>query len=139
MAGGGKISPRQKMINMMYLVLTALLALNVSAEILSAFETIKQQLNYSSQNAESTAQGAINVMKAKVDEEVKKGQKDNAYIASALDSVHMSTTEVTKFIDDLGNQLLGMDGVFDKKTGQILRKDETELNHQFFMGAGGSE
>ena len=30
--------PRQKMINLMYLVLTALLALNVSAEILNAFK-----------------------------------------------------------------------------------------------------
>lgn len=41
---GGKISPRQKMINMMYLVLTALLALNVSAEILNAFKLVKGSL-----------------------------------------------------------------------------------------------
>ena len=34
---GGKETPRQKMIGMMYLVLTALLALNVSKEILDAF------------------------------------------------------------------------------------------------------
>ena len=34
---GGKLSPRQKMINMMYLVLTALLALNVSKEVLKTF------------------------------------------------------------------------------------------------------
>ena len=34
---GGKMSPRQKMINMMYLVLTALLALNVSKEVLNSF------------------------------------------------------------------------------------------------------
>ena len=34
---GGKLSPRQKMINMMYLVLTALLALNVSREVMDAF------------------------------------------------------------------------------------------------------
>ncbi|MBT3418428.1 MAG: hypothetical protein HN427_06595 [Flavobacteriales bacterium] len=33
----GKLSPRQKMINMMYLVLTALLALNVSKEVLNSF------------------------------------------------------------------------------------------------------
>ena len=33
---GGKLTPRQKMINMMYLVLTALLALNVSKEIMKA-------------------------------------------------------------------------------------------------------
>ncbi len=41
---GGKITPRQKMINMMYLVLTALLALNVSAEILNAFKLVKGSL-----------------------------------------------------------------------------------------------
>ena len=37
--------PRQKMINLMYLVLTALLALNVSSEILNAFKTIDTSLN----------------------------------------------------------------------------------------------
>jgi gliding motility-associated protein GldM len=37
---GGKETPRQKMIGMMYLVLTALLALNVSKSILDAFITI---------------------------------------------------------------------------------------------------
>jgi gliding motility-associated protein GldM len=41
---GGKESPRQKMIGMMYLVLTALLALNVSKEILDAFITINKGL-----------------------------------------------------------------------------------------------
>lgn len=40
----GKLSPRQKMIGMMYLVLTALLALNVSKEILEAFVTINAGL-----------------------------------------------------------------------------------------------
>lgn len=37
----GKLSPRQKMINMMYLVLIALLALNVSNEILKAFHLME--------------------------------------------------------------------------------------------------
>ena len=36
--------PRQKMINMMYLVLTALLALNVSSEILNAFKTVNNSI-----------------------------------------------------------------------------------------------
>lgn len=36
--------PRQKMINIMYLVLTALLAINISAEILNAFKTINNSL-----------------------------------------------------------------------------------------------
>jgi hypothetical protein len=41
---GGKLTPRQKMINMMYLVLTALLALNVSKEILNAFKTVNNSI-----------------------------------------------------------------------------------------------
>jgi gliding motility-associated protein GldM len=48
--------PRQKMINIMYLVLTALLALNVSSEILNAFkivnsslETSNKQVNFSTE------------------------------------------------------------------------------------------
>ncbi len=39
--------PRQKMINIMYLVLTALLALNVSAEILNAFKVVDNSLRES--------------------------------------------------------------------------------------------
>lgn len=38
----GKQSPRQKMINMMYLVLTALLALNISKDILNAFAVVEK-------------------------------------------------------------------------------------------------
>jgi hypothetical protein len=44
---GGKETPRQKMIGMMYLVLTALLALNVSKEIIRAFVTINDKLDAS--------------------------------------------------------------------------------------------
>lgn len=46
---GGKETPRQKMIGMMYLVLTALLALNVSKEIIRAFVTINDKLDSSAE------------------------------------------------------------------------------------------
>jgi gliding motility-associated protein GldM len=49
---GGKESPRQKMIGMMYLVLTALLALNVSKDILDAFVVINQGLLQTNLNIE---------------------------------------------------------------------------------------
>lgn len=53
---GGKETPRQKMIGMMYLVLTALLALNVSKEILDAFVVVNNGLvqtdkNFTNNNA----------------------------------------------------------------------------------------
>lgn len=47
---GGKETPRQKMIGMMYLVLTALLALNISKEVLNAFVTIEEGLNTTNVN-----------------------------------------------------------------------------------------
>lgn len=52
---GGKLSPRQKMINMMYLVLTALLAMNVSKEILNSFALlnngmVKTNANFAAKN-----------------------------------------------------------------------------------------
>ncbi len=40
---GGKETPRQKLIGLMYLVLMALLAMNVSKSILTAFLTINQK------------------------------------------------------------------------------------------------
>jgi gliding motility-associated protein GldM len=48
----GKASPRQKMINMMYLVLTALLALNVSKEILEAFVVVGEGMLLQKSNIE---------------------------------------------------------------------------------------
>jgi len=41
---GGKLTPRQKMINLMYLVFIAMLALNMSKEVLSAFGILNKKL-----------------------------------------------------------------------------------------------
>ena len=47
---GGRQTPRQKLINMMYLVLTALLALNVSVQVLDAFVLVDKGLQQTNQN-----------------------------------------------------------------------------------------
>ena len=47
---GGKETPRQKMIAMMYLVLTAILALNVSKEVIEAFVTVNKSLEATAGN-----------------------------------------------------------------------------------------
>ena len=50
---GGNLSPRQKMINMMYLVLTALLALNVSKEVLNSFFEVNKGIERTTNNFNS--------------------------------------------------------------------------------------
>src|SRR5690606_31805409 len=44
---GGKQTPRQKMINLMYLIFIAMLALNMSKEVLSAFGLMNEKLEAS--------------------------------------------------------------------------------------------
>jgi gliding motility-associated protein GldM len=56
---GYKETPRQKMIGMMYLVLTALLALNVSKDILNAFVTVNDGLVQTNQNFEDKNQALM--------------------------------------------------------------------------------
>ncbi|MDO5665316.1 MAG: gliding motility protein GldM [Bacteroidia bacterium] len=50
MAQNNSTSPRQKMINLMYLVFIAMLALNVSAEVLNGFDIVGDSLSNSSEN-----------------------------------------------------------------------------------------
>ena len=52
---GGKETPRQKMIGMMYLVLTALLALNISKEVLNGFVKVENSL----QDTQHTLKGKV--------------------------------------------------------------------------------
>ena len=70
---GGNISPRQRMINMMYLVLTALLALNVSKEVLNSFFEVnkgitRSTVNFNAKNGDTyaafDAAAEVNAVKA---------------------------------------------------------------------------
>ena len=40
-----KVSPRQKMINLMYVLLMAMLALNITPEVLNGFSIVEENLN----------------------------------------------------------------------------------------------
>lgn len=132
---GGNLSPRQKMINMMYLVLTALLALNVSAEILEAFNSLRESLAESAASfAEKNADTKSGIV-AKVDEEVSSGNTKNAELKDWVLEIEKKTNGVISFINGLSTDLEKI-AVKDPVTGELERKSETELNYQFWMGAG---
>ena len=84
---GGNLSPRQKMINMMYLVLTALLALNVSAEILDAFKSLRDSLHESAESFAEKNKDTQGGIKAKITEELGQGNKKNEYLMAVTDAV----------------------------------------------------
>ena len=51
------VSPRQKMINLMYVVLMAMLALNVSSDVLNGFSLVDKSLQTTTKNASEVNQG----------------------------------------------------------------------------------
>jgi hypothetical protein len=104
---GGKETPRQKMIGMMYLVLTALLALNVSKSILDAFVAIEENIQVTNQN--EFARG--NEKKAQLTEQVNiaTDQKLKALAKNQLETAELIDQETAKFIayvDQLKMELL---------------------------------
>lgn len=53
-----KVSPRQKMINLMYVLLMAMLALNITPEVLNGFSIVEESLNRTTKNS-STVNNAL--------------------------------------------------------------------------------
>jgi gliding motility-associated protein GldM len=62
---GGKLTPRQKMINLMYLVFIAMLALNMSKEVLSAFGLFNEKFEKSNVAAVQTNQQIMDALNQK--------------------------------------------------------------------------
>ncbi|MFK7971987.1 MAG: hypothetical protein AB8F95_16590 [Bacteroidia bacterium] len=131
----GNTSNRQRMINMMYLVLLALLALNVSADVLDAFSELRQRLALSAERAdEQSAEYAASMTKAIDDEFAKLKKTDNLGLKDTLVQVRSHTRTLIAMIDVLADDLHQI-GDWDSSEQRYLRPDETELNFQYLMGA----
>ncbi|MDX2282921.1 MAG: GldM family protein [Bacteroidia bacterium] len=128
------------MINMMYLVLLALLAMNVSAEILNAFQIIKGKLNTSANTALLNSKSFMDGMKTKIDEEVKnQGKTSNVGLKDTLDQIKSKTAEIVGLLDTHINYLTNDVSGVDPETGKLMRADELEKNYQYWMGNGAEE
>ncbi|TRW25211.1 gliding motility protein GldM [Flavobacterium zepuense] len=66
---GGKLTPRQKMVNLMYLVFIAMMALNMSKEVLSAFGLMNEQFESSNKEATTSNDGLYSTLAAKASED----------------------------------------------------------------------
>jgi gliding motility-associated protein GldM len=114
---GGKQTPRQKMIGMMYLVLTALLALNISKEIINAFITIDTGLKVTNANFDTKNQMTYQAFeKAKMNDEKKAGP-----LYEKAMQVKKYATEMCKYIQELRGEMVSHSAGVDPKVGDTLR------------------
>lgn len=135
MSGGGKETPRQKMIGMMYLVLLALLAMNVSKEVLQSFETLGISLRESAKVVTASNEDFAAQIKDAVAKEVEGGNKKNEILIANTDTLlersRVINTYIQGLIDILGKPEYGN---ADPVTGTIEKKDENTINMNLFLG-----
>ncbi len=134
--------PRQKMINLMYLVLTALLALNVSSEILNAFKVVDKSLMTSNDNI-TKANGTIyESLKAKLADP---GTREKATIWNEkAERAKKLSTDMSAYIDKLKTDLKKEAGVkmvdLDGKQVEQFKEDDLEAATRLFGdGPGGQK
>jgi gliding motility-associated protein GldM len=123
--------PRQKMINLMYLVLTALLALNVSAEILNAFKTVNSTLENSSGLAQTKINGIFKSFETKMtDPNVVTAEKAKVWNAKA-DNARQLAEAVYKEIQGY-KELILKESDFDK-TDSSFKMDNLDIATRIFV------
>ena len=124
-------TPRQKMIGMMYLVLTAMLALNVSTNVLDAFEKVDNSLHITLDNTDE--QNAIQYRRferAYAENPQKVGQ---LYIQA--DSLRKASDELYNYIQDFKvNVAKLVDGEkYDSTARTIINKSDFDKPGQYAM------
>ena len=93
-----RVSPRQKMINLMYVVLMAMLALNVSSDVLNGFSLVDESLNKTTDNANKVNQAIYSTFEAQMKAnpaKVKQWYEKAQYVRSISDSLY-NLAEVLK-------------------------------------------
>jgi gliding motility-associated protein GldM len=121
--------PRQKMINIMYLVLTALLAINISAEILNAFKTINNSLEKT--NTQVTA-STSQIMKSLAEKalDAKTAEKAGEWKPKA-EGVMTEAQKAIAFIEGLKKQLIDA-----STTGGKMKDDEQNATTRILIKEG---
>jgi gliding motility-associated protein GldM len=123
--------PRQKMINIMYLVLTAILALNVSAEILNAFKTVDRSLIAASEIIEKKNQDIFKSFQRKLDDP-KTHEKTAIWMPKAEQAKKLAD-EMYKYIDDLKLELKKEAQLKVEEGKEIYKEDDLDASTRLFI------
>lgn len=127
---GGKETPRQKMIGMMYLVLTALLALNVSKQIVAAFVTINDKLDNSAKIINDKNHNAYSGFEKKYITDKAQGGDGKLvkFWQEKADLVAYETAAVVDFLLVQSNRMIEM----AEKKSWLVEESKVEINGESF-------
>lgn len=129
-------TPRQKMIGMMYLVLTAMLALNVSVQILDAFVVVDETMVKTNENFESKVSNTYAQFAAAAE---KQPEKAGPFYKKALE-VQKKTKEMVDYITNLKADMIAYcddipkDQAMKMTLKEVKSKDNYDKPTLFMIG-----
>lgn len=126
---GAKLSPRQKMINLMYLVFIAMLALNMSKEVLSAFGLLDKKIAEGNVATTSRNDSFMESLATKATDqpELYAALKDKA------DQVNTISAELDSYLESLKTAMMGTLKPEDADDYEVQDKPDF-LDKRFFKG-----
>ena len=116
---GAKETPRQKMIGMMYLVLTALLALNISKEVLDGFVKVENSLQQTQHSLSQEAEDTYRALEAKY----ASNQEKVAPFYDQAQEIREKSNELVRYIIELKARCLSTsEGDYEKQELEGFKK-----------------
>ncbi|MFT5845975.1 gliding motility protein GldM [Psychroserpens sp.] len=131
---GGKLSARQKMINLMYLVFIAMMAMNMSKEVLSAFGLMEAKFAYANETTANRNEAMLTDLSTKGTEK----PEEFKIPAARAQQVQIASDKFYKYIETIKVDLLKSgEYKIDPKTGKLPFEamDKTDiLDEAWFTG-----
>ena len=122
---GQKETPRQKMIGMMYLVLTALLALNVSSETLQKFVYLNESLER--QVDQNTAKNANVVQRIETTVDEAGNREQDVAVLDKARQVREATNKVIEYTNELKEKMIEVSGGLDEDGNLMGAQDMDKI------------
>ena len=126
------VSPRQKMINLMYVVLMAMLALNVSSEVLNGFSLVDESLTRSTANASQTNEAIY----ADFDEQMKANPKKVKEWYDKAQHVRKMSDSLYNFAEELKEAIVRQSDGKDADVHNIHNREDLEAASSVMLAPG---
>ncbi|MHA8051117.1 gliding motility protein GldM [Aquirufa sp. ROCK-SH2] len=131
-----KETPRQKMIGMMYLVLTALLALQVSDALLQKFTLLNNSLEVANQSSTTKNKGMVQGIEQRIQD--LPNPAAYADILKRANEVRKISDELINHLDAVKSKVIEVGGGIDPETGNIKNPKEEEKVYELMIGSNKS-
>ena len=129
---GGKLTPRQKMVNLMYLVFIAMLALNMSKEVLSAFGNFNDKFSESNKLTDEANGNLLSALNTKASDEPAK----YAESAKKASEVAKISKQFVTFIESVKGEVTSGYEVDENGKLPFEAMDKSSIDEKWFLGDG---